>query len=154
MINIKQTGQRLKFLCPIILCVVFVYCLVFNYTNINQLGICRNVLTGRVYAQETSGFHLSLPWVLVIRVDTRPIRVAVMSSGRVANSKLVQFEAKEWASFVETEGWRYYWWSNRISFNMGYKEEYRGWRDVMRGYGYSAKKYPFIKVLEELKENN
>jgi len=75
-----------------------------------------------------------------------------MSSGKVANAKLVQFDPEHWEEFVKVEGWRYYWWSNRISFNLGYREEYRGWRDVMRGYGYSAKKYPFIKVLEEFVE--
>lgn len=41
---------------------------------------------------------------------------------------------------------------NRFSFNGSYPEEYRGWRDVMRGYAYSTKRYPFIKILEEYKE--
>jgi len=132
---------------------LMMYLFLFNFTNVNQVGLCKNIVSKNVYAQETAGFHLTPPWVFVIRVDTKPIRVSVMSSGRVANAKLVQFNPKYWNDFVKTEGWRYYWWSNRISFNLGYKEEFRGMKDVMRGYAYSAKKYPFITVLEEFVEN-
>ncbi len=32
---------------------------------------------------------------------------------------------------------------------MGYDEEYRGVKDLMRGYTYSAKKYPFVEIIQE-----
>lgn len=43
----------------------------------------------------------------------------------------------------------YRWWSNCISFNMGYDEECRDMHDLMRGYAFSVKKYQFVSVLYE-----
>jgi hypothetical protein len=130
----------------------FFYIGFVNYTEPTQIGIARNKITGEMWIQEKGGIHITPPWVFVVRVDVRPVRVAVMSAGRGASAKLVQFDPGHWREFIETEGWYYYWWANRISFNLGYKEEYRGMRDIMRGYAYSAKQYPFIQVLEEYKE--
>lgn len=120
-----------------------------NHNEPTQLGIARNLVTGEMWLQEGGGFFVTPPWVWVARVDTRPMRVSVTSGGRGYSAKLVQFDKDHWEEFVATEGWRYYWWSNRISFNLGYDEEYRGMKDIMRGYAYSARKYPFIVVLEE-----
>jgi hypothetical protein len=50
---------------------------------------------------------------------------------------------------VKTEGFYYYWWANRLSFNLGYDQEYRGVRDLMRGYAYSPHHYPFLVVKDE-----
>ncbi len=72
-----------------------------------------------------------------------------MSAGRGYSAKLVQFQPDAWREFVAIEGFRYYWWANRFSLNFGYSEEYRGMRDILRGYAYSPKSYTFIKVLEE-----
>jgi hypothetical protein len=75
----------------------------------------------------------------------------VPSAGRGWSAKLVQFEPKAYQEFVATEGFRYYWWANRFSVNFGYRDEYRGIKDIFRGYAYSDKKYPFLTVLEEYK---
>ena len=68
------------------------------------------------------------------------------------SAKLIQFNPEYWREFVDVEGWRYYWLANRFSFNFGYEEEYRGMRDLMRGYAYSAKQYLFLNILKEYKE--
>ena len=122
-----------------------------NYNEPTEIGIARNLVTGKTWKQE-GGWHLTWPWVLVPRIDTRPMRVSVDSAGRGYNAKLVQFVPEEWEAFVETEGFRFWWFANRLSFNFGYEEEHRGMRDIMRGYAYGAKQYPFLVVLEEFDE--
>lgn len=132
--------------------VILGYSLFFNFLTYHEVGLAKNFITKNVWIQNTPGFHFTSPLVLVVRIDTRPVRVGVHSSTRSTSSKLVQFVPEHWEEFVKNEGWRYYWWSNRISFNCSYPEEYRGWRDIARGYAYSAKQHPFFKVIEEYGE--
>jgi hypothetical protein len=123
-----------------------------HYTEAYQVGLSWNRFTGELRLDDHAGIHITAPWVAVSRIDTRPIRVCVTSSGRGFNCKLVQFEPTAYREFVKAEGFRYYWWSNRFSINMGYGEEYRGMKDLLRGYAYSVKKYPFVTVLRDYQE--
>jgi len=125
-----------------------IYLLFLNHTEPTELGIARNLLTGNMWTQH-AGWHCTLPWTLVSVIDTRPVRVSVQSSGRGFSARLVHFVPDQWREFVNTEGFKYYWWSNRISFNLGYAEEHRGMKDIMRGYAYGKKEYPFIQTLTE-----
>lgn len=136
----------------LILCIalpLMVYLGCFNYTEPTEIGIARNMVSGSLWSQEGGGLHLTWPWVAVARIDTRPMRVSVQSTGRGFSAKLARFESSHWREFVDTEGFRYYWWGNRLSFNCGYDEEYRGMRDIMRGYAYGSRSYPFVVVLKE-----
>lgn len=120
-----------------------------NHVDQYEAGIAWNFATGDMWQQE-AGFHLTMPWVLVTDVDTRPQRVCITSAGHAAfNCKLVQFRPAAWREFIRVEGWRYYWFANRLSLNVGYREEYRGFRDILRGYAFSAERYQFIDVLED-----
>lgn len=128
------------------------YCAFVNHNEAYQVGIAWNFMSGKLWLQEP-GFHLTAPWTLVTRVDARPQRVCITSSSQAAfNCKLVQFEPRFWREFVAVEGWRYYWLSNRLSFNGGYWEEYRGMRDILRGYAFSAKQYPFVVALRDYED--
>ncbi len=142
----KSKRIRITILVSTILlsCVFFTV----NYNEPTQIGIARNMVSGEMWEQG-GGLHIKPPWVWVVRIDTRPVRVGVLSGGRGYSGKLVQFDKQHWREFVAVEGWRYYWFSNRISFNMSYDEEYRGMKDILRGYAYGAKKYPFIVILQE-----
>lgn len=123
-----------------------------NHVDQYEAGIAWNFATGDMWLQGT-GFHVTAPWVLVTDVDTRPQRVCITSAGHAAfNCKLVQFQPLAWRDFIRVEGWRYYWFANRLSLNLGYREEYRGFRDILRGYAFSAQPYPFVVVLEEFGE--
>lgn len=51
------------------------YLAFFHFTDNYQVGIRYNIFTGEVSKDEHTGFHLSAPWVLVTRVDTRPHKV-------------------------------------------------------------------------------
>lgn len=125
------------------------YVLFLNHVEPSEFGLARNAFDAKLWVQ-VPGWHCTPPWVRVSNIDGRPMRVTVPSSGRGFSAKLVQFDAGHYKEFVETEGFRYYWWSNRFSYNAGHDEEYRGMRDIMRGYAYGAKEYPFIVVLKEI----
>lgn len=129
------------------LCALALYCAFLNHVEPSEIGLARNLVTGKVWVQR-AGWHVTPPWVLVARIDTRPTRVCVESAGRAVNCRLVRFVPEAYREFVVVEGFRYYWWDNRLSFNWGYREEYRGMRDVLRGYAFSEKKYPFIEIIE------
>lgn len=120
---------------------------VVHYTEPTQIGIMWNGATGEI-KRDTPGWNISPPWVLVAKVDTRPMRVCISTTGRGFNCKLVQFQPDAFREFVRVEGFRYYWWANRISFNSGYDEEYRGIKDIMRGFAYGAIHYSFAEVKE------
>jgi hypothetical protein len=149
----KQSGRTLRApalistTVAILILLVFYLCL-FNYTEPTEMGIARNQFNGETWTQK-GGMHITLPWVWVAVVDLRPMRVGVPSAGKGYSAKLVQFVPEQWREFVEVEGWRYWWWANRFSFNSGYREEYRGLRDILRGYAYGVKKYSFFQVLSE-----
>lgn len=127
---------------------LFITC--FYSLEPTEFGISRNMLTGTVSQQSRTGYHMKPPWVFVSVIDTRPTRVCLTSSAHAAfNCRLVRFVGSEWRAFVRTEGFRLYWWSNRLSFNSGYREEYRGMKDIMRGYAFSTEHYPFLEIIRE-----
>ncbi len=124
-----------------------------NSLEAYEVAITRNLFTGEVKLQDHGGYHLRVPWVQVARIDTRPARVCITSATRAFNCKLVQFEPSAYKEFVAVQGFRYYWWANRFSFNSGYAEEYRGMRDILRGYAYGVKQYPFVTILRDYVED-
>ena len=125
------------------------WCMFLNHVDQYEAGIAWDFASGDLWLQEP-GYHLTPPWTLVATVDTRPQRVCITSASHAAfNCRLVQLDVSQWRQFVQVEGWRYYWFANRFSLNAGYREEYRGFRDILRGYAFSARRYPFIRVLEE-----
>ncbi len=132
---------------------LFVFWLGFpNYTEPTELGVARNVISGHTWTQTKGGWHFTAPWTFVATIDLRPMKVAVDSAGRGYSAKLVQFVPEYWEEFVKTEGFRYWWLANRLSFNFGYHEEHRGMRDIFRGYAYGQKQYPFLRVLADFSE--
>ncbi len=121
-----------------------------HHTEPSHIKIMRNILNGEMRI-DTPGWNFSAPWVRASEVDLRPARVCVTSASKGFNCKLVEFNVKYWQEFVATQGYGYWWWSNRFSFNFGYNEEYRGMKDLMRGYAFATNKYRFI---DEIKESN
>lgn len=123
-----------------------------HYLEPHQGAIVWNWASGELRVDTKAAWHLTWPWVVATRIDLRPQRVCITSTTRAVNCKLVRFEPSAYREFVVTEGFRYYWLSNRISFNRGYDEEYRGWRDVLRGYAFSTKKYSFLAIVQEYQQ--
>lgn len=129
--------------------VLIPYCTLINHIDQYEVGIARDSFTGELTLQERGGFYLTAPWIRVASIDTRPTRVCITSTTRAYNCKLVRFVPSAYQEFVATQGFRYYWWANRFSFNIGYEEEYRGMRDILRGYAFSPQRYPFLEILED-----
>jgi hypothetical protein len=116
-----------------------------------EIGIVRNLLSGQTWSIR-GGWHFKYPWVIAQLIDTRPMLVTVDSAGHGYSAKLVQFVPEEWASFVRTEGFWLWWWANRLSFNSGYRHEHRGMKDILRGYAYGKREYPFLRIISEFGE--
>ena len=140
----------LGFTAIVLLYVSFIYRL-----EPHQVGLEWNWASGQLRVEHLPGYHFNKPWVWVARIDTRPTRVCVTSNAHAAvNCKLVAFNSQYYNEFLAVEGWWYYWWANRISFNSGYNEEYRGMRDILRGYAFSSQQYPFVTILSEFEGSN
>lgn len=131
--------------------IFIIYLAFFNHVEPKEVGIVRNHLTGDTWVQH-AGWHITSPWTWVSVVPTHPVRVGVPTSGRGYSAKLVHFLPEHADEFLEREGWRWYWWDNRFSLNLGHEEEYRGFRNILLGYAYTSEHYPFVEILEEYTE--
>ena len=146
-LNIRISPLRGIFLVTSFILLSYLTC--FHYTDYHTSAISRNLITGETSVDTVAGFNLTAPWVQVARIDTRPHRICITSSTRNFNCYLVEFVPSEYNELIELEGFRYYWWANRISFNFGHDEEYRGIRDIFRGYTFDDKPQPFLKITKE-----
>lgn len=136
----------------IISAVIFIsWLLLFNHIEPGEIGIGYNAINAQLFIL-TTGYHITNPWSLISIISIKPMRVSVQSGGKGYSAKLVQFNSKGWKDFVIREGFRYYWWSNRLSYNISHIEEHRGMEDILRGYAYSGKEYSFLTVISDLKE--
>jgi len=125
------------------------YLLFLHHTEQYEVAVVADRIKGSLTVDARSGLHLTAPWVQVSIIDLRPMRACVYNAGRSVHCKLVQFDQAGISEFLSLEGFRYYWWDNRISYNSGYREEYRGMRDLIRGYAFGIKNYSFIHRLQE-----
>lgn len=130
------------------------YLACIHYTEPIEVGIRWNPFSGRIGIDQKHGIQFTSPFVLVTKIKTTPTRVCVTSASRSVNCRLVEFNPFYYKELLNTEGFRYYWWDNRISFNMGYKEEYRGVKDLLRGYAFGAQKYPFLETITLYGDDN
>jgi hypothetical protein len=120
-----------------------------NYLEPGEAGITWNPVNGEIGIQDHPGYQVNAPWEFVTTIETRPQRVCIQSPAHAAvNCRLVQFDTRYYREFVAAEGWRWYWWSNRLSFNSGY-DTYRGWRSILYGYAFSSQQYRFIRTITE-----
>ncbi len=120
-----------------------------HHTEPTEIGVWRDMLTGKT-SQGSPGWHITPPWVQVAHIDGRPMRVCVTSAGRGFNCKLVQFVPQYLDTFLNVEGFYYYWLANRVSLNIGDDEQYRGVKNVLRGYAYDIHGYPFVHIMKDL----
>lgn len=132
--------------------VLALYLAFFHYTEPTEVGIRWNPFKGEISLDPRQGMHFTAPWVLVSKIKTTPTRVCVTSASRSVNCRLVEFVPEHYKTLIAVEGFRYYWWDNRLSFNSGYDDEYRGVKDLLRGYTYGIQQYPFINTLRVYEE--
>lgn len=128
--------------------ILFLYLFFVTHEELNTVGIARNFMTGKLELLQP-GYHITSPVVQVSNIDIAPVRVQVTSAANARSMMLVQFDTTYWKEFIKVEGFHYYWWYNRFSFNSGYDDEYRGFKDVIRGFAFCSEKYKFIKIIEK-----
>jgi hypothetical protein len=128
----------------------FFYFFCFHYINVHEVGIRRNIINGELSIDKTPGMYISAPWVQVAKIDTRPQRLCIECDCRNITCILVSFNPEGWREFVQKEGFRYYWWSNRFSFNSSHKNEYRGMKDILKGYAFDGYQYSFLKFEKNI----
>lgn len=124
----------------------------FSYGDLYHYSISRNLLSGEISIEKSGGISITAPWVQVSRIDSRPIKSCVDCSCNNITCKLISFNPDGYLDFLDKEGFGYYWWRNRISFNLGNKLEYRGLSNVLRGYAFDNKEYSFITVSEIIEQ--
>jgi len=117
-----------------------------SYTDSHHYAIERNIVSGQIVFRGPNGMRITPPWVQVVRIDIRPIRACVDCSCNNIDCRLISFNISGYLEFIEKEGFGYYWWRNRLSFNYGNKLEYRGLPNVLRGYAFDDKNYKFLNV--------
>jgi hypothetical protein len=153
--KIKELGKIKEFIFMVpkyvyifLISFSFFYFFCFHYINVHEVGIRRNIFSGKMDIDKSAGMYLSPPWVQVSKIDTRPNRICIECGCRNLTCVLVSFNPDGWKDFVEKEGFSYYWWSNRFSYNSSHKNEYRGVIDILRGYSFDNTNYEFIKKHE------
>lgn len=130
--------------------VLFSYLSLFHWTSVHEKTILRNIITGELTLDSTAGPGITAPWVQAVNMDTRPRRICVECACTNMTCVLVSFEPGGWRTLIEREGFRYFWWDNRFSFNFGHRQEYRGLDDLLKGYSMDGQEHPFIKKHQEL----
>lgn len=131
-----QLPSYIKKSAVILITAFFIWLFFIHYNDSHHVSISRNYISGEVKLDTTKGIKFSAAWVQVIKFDTRPIRVCLDCSCANINCRLISFNPSGWKEFIDREGVKYFWFKNRISFNFGQDQEYRGIKHVLRGYAY------------------
>lgn len=138
-----------KVLISIGICIFIFYLFCYHYTAGHEFGLTYNWFTGEIVPDGHAGHHISWPWVQAAKIDARPLRVCIASASRNLNCRLVQFDPTQYKELIRIEGFHYYWWYNRISFNCD-QETYRGTENLLLGHSYGANRGSFVKILEDV----
>ncbi len=143
--------MRKLFRILLLLSSIWILFYIFYFYNVDSYhaAISRDLISGKTYIEQSTGWQVSSPWVQVVKIDMRPFKICLTSTTSTINCKLVQFDTTGWKELISRESFQYYWFRNRLSFNSGYQEEYRGFKDILRGYAFNTSDtVHFIKFVE------
>jgi hypothetical protein len=124
--------------------------LFLNFVDNYEFGYMFDARKGELYplveadGSPKQGYIFSWPIVQSVHtIDTRPMQVCINANSRVLNCKLVQFDPSGLKTFVS--------WHGRGDYSV-----HGGLKDIMLSYAYdpSSQKYPFLKILKELKNQD
>lgn len=138
-----------KFYLYLSLTIISFWLFLFSYNPYTHVSIHRNWLSGKTELKGP-GVSITPPWTFVSRIDIRPKKVCLECSCQNLNCQLVSFDPSGWKDFLKVEGFGYYWWRNRLSFNIGHDNEYRGISNILRGYSFSDRNYTFLKKYKQV----
>ncbi len=150
-LKIPKLPKRIRLSLWIVGILFVCYLAFYHFTDSYEFGLTWNMFTGEIKPDKHTGHHFTAPWVLATKIDTRPQRVCIATATRNLNCRLVQFDTAYWRELVKFEGFHYYWWYNRFSFNSG-QDTYRGVTNLLLGHAYGNTRCSCVKVLQEVGE--
>ena len=108
-----------------------------NFVDQHEVGYKFNLNTGEVIELPRTGYFFTPPWVRIGSIDLRPTQVCINANSRVLNCKLVRFNPKGLALFIE--------WHGRSPDNSV--------SEILKSYAYDGmdRNYPFLTIVTELK---
>lgn len=111
----------------------WLFCL--NHVGVTDIGVAYNSLTGELKVQPHPGWYVTSPFVRVAHLNTLPVRVTIPSEARVINQRIVRFKPEGALEFIKLHG---------FSLALSSAQD-----NIMMGYAFSGKAYPFLEILEE-----
>lgn len=145
---VRLAWSRYKYLFLIVGAIFTFWLTCFHWTSYTEVGIRRNIITGEMSLDDRPGPELTWPWVCVSVIDTRPRRLCIECGCRNMTCGLVEFNPAGWREFVRTEGFGYYWLTNRLSYNPAASREYRGMDYILMGYAFDTVPRKFINIIQ------
>jgi hypothetical protein len=107
-----------------------------------ELGFTFDRRTGQIETLKHTGWVVRTPWLYDVHaIDLRPSQVCMNANQRVLNCKLVQFDQKGMAKFVE--------WHGRAAGDGDYVYE------ILKSYAFNVNEgrdCPFLIVLDEMRK--
>lgn len=136
----KVTEYKKSIIFGFVFCFLFFSSMLFlilflNHVDVNQIGVAYNPISGQYYSQKTPGWYITNPMVRVAYIDTLPIRVTIPSDAKVINTRLVRFKIEGLDEYIKLQGFGY--------------ELTTSLENVLMGYAFSGKEYPFLEIMEE-----
>lgn len=111
------------------------YTAFLNHVAINEVGIAYNSVGGKIWVKSHPGWYLTAPTVEVATISTLPTKVTIPSEAKVINTKIVRFNPDGIDEFIRLQGFSYF--------------SDQGVENVLMGYAFSGKKYPFLDILQD-----
>lgn len=138
----SDTQRRIVIAASAVLLAAFTfYTLFLNHVEINEVGVAYNSIGGKVWIQSRPGWYLTSLTVKVANISTLPQQVQVYSQAKVLNYKIVRFNPDGIDEFIRLQGFEYY----EVGGSMN---------NILTGYAFSGRRYPFLDVLQESGDEN
>lgn len=108
-----------------------------------ELGFTYDRFNGKIEAVDHTGWVIRTPWRQTVHtIDLRPTQVSMHANQRVLNAKLVQFNPKGLATFVE--------WHGREA-----GDNTHNLHEILKSYAFNVNNgadCPFLTIIDEMKK--
>jgi len=126
--------KALIFVASLFMCGIIFWCAFLNHVSINEIGIAYDSVDGSVVKQQTAGWYMTHPLVLVTYVRTVPFKVEIPSTAKVIVARMVAFNPDGLDEYIRLQGWSY-----NLDSDLP---------NIMLGYAFSGTQYSFLTVVQ------
>lgn len=116
------------------------YLLCLNHVSLNDVGVAYNSLDGTMTIQERPGWYRTSPFTLVADLSILPQRVSIPSEAVVINTKVVKLRPEGVPELIHRQGFSY-----MLDSSLN---------NILIGYAFSGKEYPFLEIVQEVTVDN